>query len=766
LDLRNNNLTSLPPEIGNLTSLATFDTSWNRLHQVPETLQKAAQLVSLNLSQNFLLDIPDWLCKICRLRLVDLSFNNITRLLPQSSIAACCKENASLEAISFRGNPLGLKSGLCDILTNVFDAFNLHEVQSVDLQNTSMSSMVLRDACIVNPVLTWLDMSYNNIDFIDTSVTRVTMRNVPGSVLDVRQNSLLTIDSLSLSPGSAREYIDPFICSEMYVAQTQVQVLVDPSQRNYLYCSCIAADGEPMLWSPGQGLCVNMRSSQVIFDAAIVSDALRLSIAPGFYPLLAEPGFVPGDWRAFLTSASLNNSLRVVPCRLADACSSSNVPSSLPLPAIYSFHFECGAGRDPASLMCSRCMTGYFSTGATCTRCFKGAAAVAVLAFMMVSALGLFLLWRFAHRANSALFAICFFYLQASEALEQSFINSNSIVSTLPTQLIAMLYLRPFALECIVEGADDVTAMWAWFIVLLAIPLVAVGMGFVAFACRGKGIGSEGIIRRVSASTWQLYSLVYLPVARASLSAFTRESVGDSPAFVSSAPYLQWDSPRRREWTMVATLVLVFFLIPFLLAEFARAYMVRSRFARDGVVPDEELPATMRVLRDPRILWWWAPVVVDGRRFFFAALVSLSPWRSEWLPIVAVLALLVLLIAAVVYRPYRIGSEQHPWRADDENLVEALLLFTALILFTGQLSSELTSVKASSSNVFIATCILLAKAAVVMRIVWQVANVCSKLRRNFVAAQDDDSGANVELPGADPLPYHKLSGEEARENHT
>jgi hypothetical protein len=509
----------------------------------------------------------------------------------------------------------------------------------------------------------------------------------------------------------------------MYVAQTQVQVLVDPSQRNYLYCSCVAADGEPMLWSPGQGLCVNMRSSQVIFDAAIVSDALRLSIAPGFYPLLAEPGFVPGDWRAFLTSASLNNSLRVVPCRLADACSSSNVPSSLPLPAIYSFHFECGAGRDPASLMCSRCMTGYFSTGATCTHCFPGASVVAVLMSLILGCTILVLVWRLNPRSHSALFAISFFYLQVTEALEQSFTDAGFLVSTLPTNIIAMLYLRPFALECLTNGADSVTAMWTWLFVLLAIPLATAVMGWVTKRwCAPAALSAERVAAevrsRIAACTWQLYALVYLPVARASLSAYARETAANSMVFVSSAPYMPWYGERHRVWLALATVILVVFLVPFLLAGFIRGWRVKKSHDPDQKMHESELPPPLLVLRKWERMWWWASVVVDGRRFFFALIISLSPWRSEWLPIVAVFALLVLLSATLVLRPYR---------EPRENWYEAALLFTALVLYTGQLSSELSDTQSTATNAFIAVSVLVVKLSVIALVLFQAGSrLCAK----------------------------------------
>ena len=58
LNIKNNLLTSIPPEIGKLTQLTHLDLSVNSLMSVPRTIGQLYNLESLNLNHNQLTSIP------------------------------------------------------------------------------------------------------------------------------------------------------------------------------------------------------------------------------------------------------------------------------------------------------------------------------------------------------------------------------------------------------------------------------------------------------------------------------------------------------------------------------------------------------------------------------------------------------------------------------------------------------------------------------------------------------------------------------------
>ena len=61
LDLRRQELTSLPPEIGQLTELTEFNVSENELTSLPAEIGRLTQLTSLDLHRNKLVSIPGWI---------------------------------------------------------------------------------------------------------------------------------------------------------------------------------------------------------------------------------------------------------------------------------------------------------------------------------------------------------------------------------------------------------------------------------------------------------------------------------------------------------------------------------------------------------------------------------------------------------------------------------------------------------------------------------------------------------------------------------
>ena len=64
LDLRSKQLSSLPPEIGKLTSLRSLDLSINQLSSLPPEIVKLTSLQSLSLRSNQLSSLPPEIVKL------------------------------------------------------------------------------------------------------------------------------------------------------------------------------------------------------------------------------------------------------------------------------------------------------------------------------------------------------------------------------------------------------------------------------------------------------------------------------------------------------------------------------------------------------------------------------------------------------------------------------------------------------------------------------------------------------------------------------
>ena len=91
LKLARNELTSVPPEMGNYLKQCTkLDLQRNRMHEIPKCILELPNITELNLAHNNLLyipDIPEWSSS---LTVLDLSYNHLSNL-PNSTIAPALK---------------------------------------------------------------------------------------------------------------------------------------------------------------------------------------------------------------------------------------------------------------------------------------------------------------------------------------------------------------------------------------------------------------------------------------------------------------------------------------------------------------------------------------------------------------------------------------------------------------------------------------------------------------------------------------------------
>ncbi|XP_063000661.1 E3 ubiquitin-protein ligase LRSAM1 [Elgaria multicarinata webbii] len=97
LDLHDNQLTSLPADIGLLTSLQVLNVEKNLLKALPDSVGDLAQLQSLNLKANKLKVLPDTLGGLRSLRTLDIS-ENLVRELPSVMAHIRTLETLTLDA--------------------------------------------------------------------------------------------------------------------------------------------------------------------------------------------------------------------------------------------------------------------------------------------------------------------------------------------------------------------------------------------------------------------------------------------------------------------------------------------------------------------------------------------------------------------------------------------------------------------------------------------------------------------------------------------
>ncbi|MFM7279304.1 MAG: leucine-rich repeat protein [Microcystis aeruginosa] len=83
LDLSGRNLTEIPPEIAQLTSLQSLDLNKNQIREIPEALAYLTSLQRLDLSNNQISEIPEALAQLTSLQYFNLN-NNQIREIPEA----------------------------------------------------------------------------------------------------------------------------------------------------------------------------------------------------------------------------------------------------------------------------------------------------------------------------------------------------------------------------------------------------------------------------------------------------------------------------------------------------------------------------------------------------------------------------------------------------------------------------------------------------------------------------------------------------------
>lgn len=83
LDVAKNNLTSVPPEIGNCSKLDALVLYENNISNLPSEIGNLINLFQLSISNNNLTSLPQEIENLSKLRVINISDNSFTSLLPE-----------------------------------------------------------------------------------------------------------------------------------------------------------------------------------------------------------------------------------------------------------------------------------------------------------------------------------------------------------------------------------------------------------------------------------------------------------------------------------------------------------------------------------------------------------------------------------------------------------------------------------------------------------------------------------------------------------
>ncbi|MBW4429070.1 MAG: leucine-rich repeat domain-containing protein [Nostoc desertorum CM1-VF14] len=239
LDLSSNQLSSLPPEIVQLTNLQTLDLRYNQLSSLPPKIGQLTNLQSLFLNTNQLSSLPPEIGQLTNLQSLFLSTNQLSSLPPEIG------QLTNLQSLFLSTNQLSSLPPEIGQLTNLQSLFlstnqlsslppeigQLTNLERFSLYNNQLSSLSLEIFQLIN--LHLLDLSFNqmsslppeigqlsNLQFLDLRVNQLSslpqemMQLLNLKKLDLRRNpvpippEILGSNNLSQDPGDVNEILD------------------------------------------------------------------------------------------------------------------------------------------------------------------------------------------------------------------------------------------------------------------------------------------------------------------------------------------------------------------------------------------------------------------------------------------------------------------------------------------------------------------------------------------------------------------------------
>ena len=270
------------------------------------------------------------------------------------------------------------------------------------------------------------------------------------------------------------------------MGQTILDVSV--SFLNYRNCTC----EDSFYWHLGLQQCLPCSSlpnlSKFSTCASSIHHAIH-SINGNYQPVLFENGM-----RVTAKLAQLYVYASLPQCYAPNAC---NVAPSQP-------QFECDSGRDVDSLLCSRCLPGYFATGLHCYLCKPSYATAVPLSIFVIFVLGLIYLWTassssyasdrseassmignthhsrwsIVSKHGAPVLSMFLFFLQLNAVFNR--INDNSTqAAAFNDWLQTVSTFRPWGLECVNSAVDFYVTSW----IILLSPFLLTAIIFAIFGC-------------------------------------------------------------------------------------------------------------------------------------------------------------------------------------------------------------------------------------------------------------------------------------------
>ncbi|MBH8577408.1 leucine-rich repeat domain-containing protein [Nostocaceae cyanobacterium CENA369] len=193
LILSNNQLSSLPPEIVQLTNLQTLSLSRNQLNSLPPEVVQLTNLQSLILSRNQLSSLPPEVVQLTNLQSLNLSRNQLSSLPPE------LVQLTNLQSLILSVNRL---SSLPP------EVVQLTKLQSLNLSVNRLSNLPSAVVQLTN--LQSLNLSRNQLSSLPPEIRQLPNLNK----LDLRRNpvpippEILGTKDLSQDPGDVNEILD------------------------------------------------------------------------------------------------------------------------------------------------------------------------------------------------------------------------------------------------------------------------------------------------------------------------------------------------------------------------------------------------------------------------------------------------------------------------------------------------------------------------------------------------------------------------------
>lgn len=172
LDLSNLALSSLPPEIGQLTNITSLNLGYNKLNNLPDEITRLKNLTSLNLEFNCFKYLPSEICQLTKLTSLSLNANRL------NSIPAEVGHLINLTTLNLQINFL---------ISLPDEIVQLTKLTSLNLGHNKINSLPEQIGQLIR--LNVLDLSFNSLNSICCDIGRLT--NL--SFLDLHVNKLKSI---------------------------------------------------------------------------------------------------------------------------------------------------------------------------------------------------------------------------------------------------------------------------------------------------------------------------------------------------------------------------------------------------------------------------------------------------------------------------------------------------------------------------------------------------------------------------------------------